>query len=126
MNQRDTLKERLKITTMFKQGTKLNVVHLNAGSGWLHEISKCLICFYLLKVKKVDFVTEAEFKDKSLGRCDVVQVTLPARAFEVVDTETEESLIRKEKKYPLPITIVRVIPFRMDIVLEFLRKKTNE
>lgn len=67
-------------------------------------MTKCRYCYYLLKQGN-RFVTEAIFKDGK-GRADILDLT-EICAIEVVNTEKEESLIKKANKYPVPILIVR-------------------
>jgi len=70
-----------------------------------HEMKKCDVC-YSLALMSHRFVTEARFKYNK-GRADVLDIT-EGCAYEVVCSEKEESLVKKSKKYPVPIVVIRV------------------
>ena len=79
-------------------------IKLNVNNTWLHEQKKCELC-YMIKSKKHRYVTEAIFKDNL--RADVIDITI-GLIYEVVNSEKEESIIKKINKYPLPIRFIRV------------------
>ncbi len=90
------------LKSLFRLSSPEQCVRLNAGNTLLHELMKAKICYVLAKEGK-RFITEAEFTG---GRCDVVDLT-DGVAFEIVATESNESIEAKRLKYPLPICVVR-------------------
>jgi hypothetical protein len=86
-------------------------INLIKGSGIpaesdSHFLAKCKKCKELLN-NGHRFVTEARFKYNK-GRADILDIT-EGIIFEVVNSETEESLIKKKAKYPLPFEIIKVV-----------------
>jgi len=69
-----------------------------------HYLQKAKICKNLLN-EKHSFVTEAVFS-KGLGRADIIDIT-NGIIYEVVESEKEESIIRKKAKYPLDLVVVK-------------------
>jgi hypothetical protein len=68
-----------------------------------HLQMKFAICRHLL-AKGKEFYTEAIFNDG--GRADIINAD-DAVIYEVVDSESEESINRKRVDYPLPIIVVK-------------------
>jgi len=87
------------------QNSKQNHIVARQGESLKHFLGKCQECWFLHAAGKV-FYTEAEFKNKS-GRADIYCLT-DDEAVEIVLTETEESLARKQDAYPCSIRVVRV------------------
>ena len=107
MNQLELQTRRNNIRRLFRHqsGIHVNCVRINSGNTYEHERAKFEECWKLAKLGK-EFLTEAETPDKS-KRADIVCLD-EGYIIEIVNTESEESLIRKSKVYPLPIVIVRV------------------
>lgn len=80
-------------------------MRFNTGSTAKHEMFKALECFHLQE-QGHDFITEARFENGG-GRCDILDLDL-MEVIEIVMTESEESIMKKQSKYPVPIRIVRV------------------
>jgi hypothetical protein len=80
------------------------------GSGYpaetdRHYMAKAKKCKELLN-KSHRFVTEAKFKYNK-GRCDVLDIT-EGIGYEIVCSEKEESIVKKRKKYPVPIEVIKI------------------
>jgi hypothetical protein len=103
MSKKSEVQHRMRITAMFQTGTKLNVIHINAGNTLEHELTKCYECIKIAKAGE-EFVTEAVFKNGK--RCDVANVTREI-VREIVMSESEASLLKKAKEYPMPIETVK-------------------
>jgi len=102
MNEKDKWIRRKGLKGLFKPGVHENAVTIAAPESLEHFLLKAKTCYELRKQGHV-FITEAEFKG---GRADVVDLT-EGEVFEIVVSESEESLARKGQAYPLPVTIVR-------------------
>lgn len=85
---------------------QLNEVRVSSGESKAHQAKKEEICKKLLSEGK-HFVTEAIFKDG--GRADIL-VLDNFTAIEIVNTETTESILRKQSAYPdgIKIEVIRV------------------
>jgi hypothetical protein len=80
----------------------INKIKISSNNSILHEITKTTIGHILLANSK-RFVVEGVFK--SGGRADVIDLT-DGCAFEIVKSETEESIASKSIKYPIDIFTV--------------------
>jgi len=80
---------------------KLNEVRISSGENLVHQDKKVEICKRLRSAGK-HYVTEAIFKTG--GRADIL-VLDDFTAIEVVNTESNDSIIRKAKEYPKGIKI---------------------
>jgi len=85
---------------------RINEVVVSSAEGAAHAGLKAAVCLELRKQGKM-FVTEATFSTD--GRADIF-VLDDCLAIEIADSETDESLERKRKEYPLCVgfQIVRV------------------
>ena len=82
-----------------------NAIYLSVANTLAHELKKAEVC-YSIRKKRHDFITEAAFNNGS-GRADVIDLD-EGIAYEIVHSESEESLKRKAKDYPIPVEVVRV------------------
>lgn len=81
---------------------------LNKNYSRKHEIEKVRIAS-ILYLEGKDVILEPTLKDKSIGRPDVLVLSeIPAIAYEIVCSEKEYSLIKKDLKYPFKIKVVRI------------------
>lgn len=87
-----------------KAGTKRNSVKINHQNSIRHELAKFLKCYELSRDGH-EFLTEASFGNKK-GICDVVDLDAGV-VFEILDSETEESIENKRTYYPLMIEPIR-------------------
>lgn len=92
-----------------KSGSYRNCVRIsnNPKVSWEHEKKKFDFCFQLVKAG-CEVFTEAEFDNGCV--CDILCIDTNGDAFiyEIVNTETEESIANKRLKYPYPIIEVKV------------------
>ena len=76
------------------------VIKINSHNTLEHELAKFFLCWELKSLGK-EFVTEAIFSNKK--RADIF-VLDDEEALEVVKSESEESIKRKEADYPVYVT----------------------
>ena len=107
MNEKDKQFRRNNTRRLFRHtsGIHVNCVRVNIGSTLAHEATKFNLCYGLAMLGH-DFITEAETENRQC-RCDVVDLD-DAIIFEIVNTEKEESIVKKKGKYPLPIIVYPV------------------
>jgi hypothetical protein len=99
------------------------VVKFSSNNSWRHEITKSLVCLYIQKVKGHDFICEGILLDNA-GIVDVLDCQ-SFTAYEVMDSESEESIEEKRKKYPFDVVKVDAIPFVLEKVLGYLKDKLS-
>lgn len=87
----------------YKHHHTQNAIYISAGESDSHLIAKVLQCKKLLQEGKT-YYTEAVWKNKS-GRADIFCLD-ELQAYEIVVSESEESIARKRKEYPVPIEVV--------------------
>jgi hypothetical protein len=105
MNALDVLRSRNNTTRLIRVSNRhKNVLKWSSGESWSHVVMKLRIC-NALKLLGREFYTEAIF-DASGLRADVVDCDA-ACVYEVVNSESEESVVKKMKDYPLPVVVVR-------------------
>ena len=92
---------------------KEQVVKINIGNTFKHELAKFILCWEAAKNGK-RFVTEGIFLNGK--RADII-ILDDEEAWEVLKSETKEQFKSKQKNYP-----IHVIPFQADDVLKFLEK----
>jgi hypothetical protein len=78
---------------------KLNVIKLSKHETREHSLAKCLTCIELLE-NGVDFYTEAIFNN---GKRADIYCPKKNTAYEIVKSETKESIENKKKEYPCEI-----------------------
>ena len=80
-----------------------------------HELVKFLVCKKLRFEYGFEIWTEAELKD-NVGRVDILTIDKNGVGciVEILATETEEKLLKKREKYPLPIIKVKTENFDID------------
>ena len=81
----------------------MNCIRFSSANTLAHELKKAEIASQLLKAGN-KFVTEATFLTG--GRADIVDLT-NAIAYEIVNTESEKSIVKKKLKYPIPIVVIK-------------------
>ena len=89
--------------------TKQNVIKINRNNTFRHEIAKCMLAIEA-RSQGYDIVTEAIFKNGK--RADIL-VLQQQEAWEVLESESKKSFMKKEKDYP-----VIVLPFKADYVIK--------
>jgi len=102
-----------------RQNSKRNVIYFSVKSeSKRHYLKKAEFCYYL-KLLGVDFYCEARINPKS--RCDIY---IPSKevAVEILDSESEENLVSKAKRYKC---IVRGVSCMKELDLEFVEKVVN-
>jgi hypothetical protein len=107
MNKKERQAKINNITRLLKSirsGSDVNKVRFSKGNTWEHEGLKAKKCFGLLKDGH-DFVTEAEFKGG--GRADIVDLCCGI-VYEVLVSESIDSLKEKIKKYPDELDVIAV------------------
>lgn len=82
-----------------------NCIRINSGNTLEHELEKTRICMKL-REEEHSFLCEAITQDRKC-RCDVVDIT-GGVCYEIVNSESEESIVKKKGTYPFPIEIIRV------------------
>lgn len=75
----------------------VNCIRISTNNSKSHEQEKFNLCYYLKKIGS-DFITEARFKG-SKNRCDIIDLTRK-RIYEIVCSESEQSIQLKREKYP--------------------------
>jgi len=79
---------------------------INSGNTLEHEMKKCEIC-YNMKKEGIAFVCEAELQN-SQKRPDILITSLVEPiCYEVVHSESEDSIKEKIANYPFKIVVVR-------------------
>jgi hypothetical protein len=106
MNKDDLQRRRNEILRLlgFQDTRHVNCIRIGDGETNIHQLTKTVLCIKLRREGK-QFVCEAKFKDGS-GRADVLCLD-EGIAYEIVDSESEESLAKKAEKYPVPVEIVK-------------------
>ena len=97
--------------------SKANVIKINKNNTFAHELAKFLMCWEIAQDGK-DFVTEAVFSNNR--RADIL-VLDDAEAIEILQSETMESIVKKNVHYPVPI-----VPFKAKYVLSLWAEKIQE
>jgi len=87
---------------------KRNCVNLNTHNSWQHEFLKCKICYDLQKCGK-QYITEAPLSKNGIKTCQADILVLDnATCFEIMVSETIESLRYKCQKFPNELKIYGV------------------
>lgn len=81
-----------------------NCVRISVANSLEHEIKKLRLC-YAFKKANQEFVCEAVFLKG--GRADIFNLS-NGNAYEIISSESEESLVAKEHAYPVPIIKVYI------------------
>lgn len=102
MNQRDLAIGRWRCRQLFRLGTPVNAVRVNAENSDGHEYRKVALALECLR-RGESFYTEAEFSNLGRsGRADFVNLDRGVIT-EILGSEKEESIEEKRKYYPLEI-----------------------
>ena len=103
MNQQTLLRQRNSVANLIRTMNRhKNCLKWSSNETDDHIKMKLEICKYL-KQNNIEFYTEAIFH--SGLRADIVDADR-LYCIEIVNTESEESIMRKRKDYPLPIIVV--------------------
>jgi len=103
MNKLQTLQTRNKIRQLIRISNRhKNVLRWSSNETNEHIQRKLDICKYFKK-NNIEFMTEAVFHNGL--RCDIL-VCDEERIVEILNTESEESILRKKKVYPLPVVFI--------------------
>jgi len=107
MNQLELQTKRNNSARVCRHTSKIhrNCIRINTNSTYEHEKKKFDECWRLAKEGKA-YITEAEGEDKS-WRADIL-VLDDNLAIEIVKSETDESIQIKNRKYPMPIFIMKI------------------
>ncbi len=97
--------------------SKPNVIKINRNNTFEHELAKFLMCWEIAQDGK-HFVCEAVFENKK--RADIL-VLDDEEAIEILQSETMESIAKKNKDYPVPI-----VPFKAKYVLSLWIEKIKK
>jgi len=108
VNKLDLMKKKNDSANLLEHSSRIhrNCIRINVNNGIAHEMKKTEIC-YRLKEAGLEFVCEAEFYGKKSGRADIFILDHEV-ALELVDSESEESIAKKMKKYPCRIVVMKV------------------
>jgi len=102
-----------------KQNSKRNVIYFSVKSESLrHYLKKAEFCYYL-KFLGYEFYCEARINSES--RADIFIPKLEV-AVEILDSESEENLISKAKRYKC---IVRGVSCMQELSLDFVERCVN-
>jgi hypothetical protein len=88
-----------------KSGSHVNCIRISTANTLEHEIEKLIRAYHLMEHGS-DIITEAVFENGG-GRADLIDL-LEGIVYEIVNSETEESITKKIIKYPLPVEVVKV------------------
>ena len=84
--------------------SKKGIIRINVNNSIEHERKKFELA-YDLKSQGHHFITEAPFKLPRSGRCDLIDLD-DGTVYEIVKTESTESILQKQRKYPSGLKIV--------------------
>ncbi len=92
----------------FANRGRVNSVNFGLNESFEHAFTKFKICYGLMLAGK-EYYTESVWEKPFSGRADIV-VLDDAKVIEILETESDESIELKSKKYPsnLEIEVIRV------------------
>lgn len=96
-----------------------NVVKINKKNTFVHELAKFILSWELIQSGQ-DIVTEAIFKNNK--RADILALH-DGIAYEILKSEKPESILEKEKYYPVPIKPFKAMTVIKDGLKAFLKKR---
>lgn len=98
MNEKEKQIRRNNIRRLCRQtsGIHVNCIRININNTKQHELFKALEC-YKIKEQGHDFITEAVFENGL--RADILDLD-KGEAVEIVVSEAEESIVKKQQNYP--------------------------
>lgn len=88
-----------------RTGSHRNCIRISTGESLNHAIAKTILTWYLMSQKK-EVLTEAIFEGNN-GRADVVCLDDDV-AYEIIETEGNKSITRKQWKYPTDVYPIRI------------------
>lgn len=101
-NKQRTINESLKLLDR-SYHFKENILKLNKHSNLKHELAKFLTLWELTQ-NGLTVISEAIFRNKKRADLFVLEWN---KAIEIVNSETEESIEKKKKEYPVEITFLK-------------------
>ena len=110
MNQQKVYNRRNKILSLVHPSSKLgsysNCIRINFNNSLEHERKKFEIALELIK-SGIEIFTEVEFLTG--GICDILSIDKNGDAliYEIVNTESKESIAAKKLKYPFEIVEIK-------------------
>lgn len=106
MNQKETIVQEQKNARSFNYQDRghRNCIRINIGNSIPHEAKKFLKCFELQE-QGHKFITEARLLNLE-GRIDIIDLT-DGIAYEVMESESKESIEWKRKVYPFPVETIK-------------------
>lgn len=110
MNEKDRQAKRNRIRRLLRHqsGIHVNCIRINTGNTRAHELAKFELAWKLHEDRH-SFICEAEFESPFKKRADVVDLD-DGVVYEIVVSESEESIVKKQGTYPLPVIVVRPGP----------------
>jgi len=102
----DVVSHNLKEFISPSEFTHVNELRISKANSLDHELRKAEL-FVKCVHSGLNVLTEPILSDKKIGRPDILVLdTLPCIAYEIVKSEKEDSLIRKDKDYPFIVKVV--------------------
>lgn len=87
---------------------KVNILRISKANSLEHELKKAEI-FTKLIHSGINVLVEPLLKERDTGRPDILVLdTMPMIAYEIVKSESDESILSKDSKYPFKIKVVKV------------------
>jgi hypothetical protein len=109
VNQRKVYNRRNEVLKIVRPSSRLgsysNCVRINPNNSLIHERKKLEVCYELIKAG-CEVFTEVEFYG---GICDILSIDKNGNPliYEIVVTESKESLEAKKLKYPFEIVEIK-------------------
>jgi len=100
---RNTVSQKIRHSN--RTGSHRNCVRISTGESLDHAIAKTIVTWYLMTQKK-EVLTEAIFEGNN-GRADVLCLDDDV-AYEIIETEGDKSINRKQWKYPVDVYPIRI------------------
>lgn len=105
MNKLQLQKQRNDVSRLIRPANRVrNALRWSKNETTAHIFTKLKICMELQDQDR-DFYTEAIFEQSGL-RADVIDADMGI-IYEIVESESEESIEKKRKEYPLPIIVIK-------------------
>lgn len=88
-----------------RNGSHVDCIRLNNNCSDVHNNKIIELCKEFKK-NGIAFMTEAKFRD-NLGRADIITLS-DHTIYEIMNTESDESILAKQNKYPNIFKIIKV------------------
>ena len=110
MNEKERQAKRNSIRRLLRHqsGIHVNCIRINTNNTRAHELAKFELAWHLREMRH-SFVCEGEFENPWKSRADVIDLD-DGVVYEIVVSESEESIVKKQGTYPLPVIVVRPGP----------------